>query len=83
MEKAKLQSASFTFYQEGNGLGTTDTMEQLTIECNADFGIDESKGCFYVLKTETGWSVDDVKELEELINRCNGIILKDKNEKND
>lgn len=81
MDKAKLESASFTFSQEGNGLGTTDTMEQLTIECNSDFGIDESEGCFYVLKTETGWSIDDVKELEELINRCNNVILN--NKKND
>ena len=81
MDKAKLESASFTFSQEGNCLGTTDTMEQLTIECNSDFGIDESEGCFYVLKTETGWSIDDVKELEELINRCNNVILN--NKKND
>ena len=79
MEKAKLESASFTFSQEANCLGTTDNMEKLTIECNSDFGIDEGLGCFYVLKTETGWSIDDLKELEELINRCNGIILKDKN----
>jgi hypothetical protein len=79
MDKAKLESASFTFIQDGNGLGTTDTMEQLTIECNSDFGIDESEGCFYVLKTETGWSIDDVKELEELINRCNSVILNNKN----
>lgn len=82
MDKAKLESASFTFSQEGNCLGTTDTMEHLTIECSSDFGIDEGLGCFYVLKTQTGWSIDDVKELEELINRCNGIILKDKKESN-
>jgi len=80
MDKAKLESALFTFSQEGNCLGTTDTMEQLTIECASDFGIDEGLECFYVLKTSTGWSIDNVKELEDLINRCNGIILKHKNE---
>ena len=78
MEKPQLESASFTFSQDGNGLVAPNQMEQLTIECNSDFGIDESEGCFYVLKTETGWSIDDIKELEELINRCNNVILNNK-----
>jgi hypothetical protein len=71
--KPKLLKCSFTFDQEGNGNGTTDEIEILTIECEASLGIDNDKGCFYVLKTE-GWSIDNVNELQELFDRIQKVI---------
>jgi hypothetical protein len=73
--KPKLIKCSFTFEQEGNGNGTTDEIEILTIECEAPLGIDNDEGCYYVLKTD-GWSIDSVKELQELFDRINKVINK-------
>lgn len=67
--KPKLDKCSFTFSQEGNGNGTTDEYEDLTIECDSSLGIDNDGGCFYVLKTTTGWSIDSVDDIQQLINR--------------
>jgi hypothetical protein len=74
-DKPKLEKCSFTFVQEGNCNSTTDIYEILTIECESSLGIDNDEGCFYVLKTETGWSIDDVNDLTELITRINKVII--------
>ena len=73
MNKPELIKASFTFSQEGNTNGTTSEYEDLIIECESSLGIDHDKGCFYVLKTE-GWSIDNVDELQELLNRVTKAI---------
>ncbi len=59
-EKASLFKASFEFTQDGNTDGTTDTYEDLTIECESI----DSTGCYYVLKTNSGWSINDIDELK-------------------
>jgi hypothetical protein len=71
--KPKLLKCSFTFDQEGNGNGTTEETEILTIECEASLGIDNDGGCFYVLRTE-GWSIDSINELQELFDRIQKVI---------
>ena len=76
-DNVKLVSASFTFEQEGNCLGSTDEIEKLTISCETDFGIDEMDGgCFFVLKTDTGWSIDSANEITTLLNRVHKSIQK-------
>ena len=75
-EKPRLEKCSFTFSQEGNGNGTTQETEELTIECEASLGIDTDGECFYVLKTSTGWSIDGIHELQQLIERINNSIKK-------
>jgi hypothetical protein len=72
-DKPKLIKCSFTFDQKGNGNGTTEESEILTIECESPLGIDNDEGCFYVLRTE-GWSIDSVNELQELFDRINKAI---------
>lgn len=72
--KQKLDSASFEFSQEGNCIDK-DEYETLTIECKSDLGIDNTDGCFYVLRTEQ-WSIDSVAELEEIFERINKAIQK-------
>jgi hypothetical protein len=76
-DKPKLEKCSFTFVQEGNCNSTTDYYEELIIECESSLGIDNDESCFYVLKTDTGWSIDDVNDLTELITRINKVIKKD------
>jgi hypothetical protein len=75
MEKlptATLYKASFEFYQEGNTDGTTDDTEELKIECMS-IG-DLSEGCYYVLRTQTGWSVDGPEEIQQLLERVDKAI---------
>lgn len=78
MEKidTKLERCSFTFSQDGNCNGTTDEYEELIIECESSLGIDNDEGCFYVLKTTTGWSIDSIDELQQLFNRIQKSIKK-------
>jgi hypothetical protein len=82
MEKPKLERCVFEFSQEGNTNGTTSDYEDLTISCEASLGIDNDNGCFYVLKTKTGWSIDGVEELQELFDRIQTVI-KSKEDKQD
>ena len=73
-DKPKLERCSFTFSQEGNCNGTTGEYEELTVECQSSLGIDHDEACYYVLKTETGWSVDGVNDIQELFDRINKVI---------
>ena len=72
-EKPKLIKCSFTFEQDGNGNGTTDEIETLTIECESSLGIDNDQGSYYVLRTD-GWSIDNVNDLQELFDRIQKVI---------
>jgi hypothetical protein len=71
-DKPVMHRASFEFYQEGNTDGTTDDTEELKVEC---MGIgDLSEGCYYVLRTQTGWSVDSPEELKQLLERVDKMM---------
>jgi hypothetical protein len=74
MNKPLLESATFVFSQEGNCNGSTGDLETLTIACESSLGIDRDEGCFYVLKTETGWSIDGSQDLQELFDRIDKMI---------
>jgi hypothetical protein len=74
MSKPKLVECSFTFTQNGNTNGTTEEVEELKVSCESSLGIDEDGGCFYVLRSETGWSIDNLDELKELLNRIKHTI---------
>ena len=70
-----LERATFEFSQEANCLSDRDEYESLTIECEADLGIDRIDGCFYVLKTEK-WSIEDEQDLKKLFDRIQKAIKK-------
>jgi hypothetical protein len=76
-KKPKLEKMSFTFSQEGNCIGSTEEYEDLTIECESSMGVDHDKGCFFVLKTTTGWSIDSESDLKELFDRIKKVIIKE------
>jgi hypothetical protein len=78
IDKPKLEKCSFTFNQEGNCNGTTEEYEELIIECQSSLGVDNDEGCYYVLKTSTGWSIDSVNDLQFLFDRINKVIQGDK-----
>jgi len=70
-----LERATFEFSQEANCLSHRDAAEFLTIECEADLGIDRLGGCFYVLKTKK-WSIEDEQDLKKLFDRIQKAIKK-------
>jgi len=74
MEQPQLQRMTFEFAQDGNCINNIP--EILTIECESSLGIDNDEGCFYTLKTETGWTIDSVEELQVLIDRIKKVIEK-------
>jgi hypothetical protein len=76
MDKPKLQKATFEFSQEANCVSSSYDVESITIECESSLGIDNDRGCFYVLKTES-WSVDSTKDLQELFDRIQKSIKKE------
>ncbi len=80
MIKPQLFECSFTFTQEGNCNGSTQNLEQLTIACESSLGIDEDGECYYVLRTDTGWSVDSASELQDLFDRIDKVIKTNNNE---
>jgi hypothetical protein len=68
-----LESASFSFSQEGNCVdGDIETLE---IRCESSLGIDRDEGCFYVLSTEA-WSMDGTNDLQKLFDRISKVINK-------
>lgn len=72
-EEPKLDSSVFHFSQEGNCIdGGIETLE---IRCESSLGIDNDKGCFYVLKTEQ-WAFDKIDDLQKLINRISKVVNK-------
>lgn len=74
MEEVKLDKITFEFTQEehcmSNEMGGVET---LTIECMSDFGITDSDGGFFVLKTEQ-WAINDVNELKQLFDKIEQAI---------
>jgi len=76
MEKINLDKITFEFTQEehcmSNDMGG---VESLTIECMSDFGISDSDGGFFVLKTEQ-WAIDDIDDLKQLFDKIEQAINK-------
>jgi hypothetical protein len=66
-----ISKVSIDFTQEGNTLGTTDEYESITI--NLEFQGVEEDGAFITIKTD-GWSIDDMKDLNKLVDRVKGIL---------
>jgi hypothetical protein len=77
--KPKLDRATFEFSQEANCMSSSENCEFITIECESSLGIDNDGDCFYVLKTE-GWSIDSVKNLQDLFDRIQKTIKGGSNE---
>jgi hypothetical protein len=58
----------YSFSQEGNTLGTTDEVEELTITVETPLGDIRKDGGFLVIQSSTGWSIDEPHELLDILN---------------
>ena len=79
MNKPILTNIIYKFIQEGNTDGTTDETEELIVELEGAIDI-LTDGAYMVLRTSTGWSINDKEELIELIDFVNKYIPYDKKE---
>jgi hypothetical protein len=68
-DKPFVSKIKFEFTQEGNTLGTTHDFENLVVYVESQCGNIEEKedDPFYVIKTSTGWSIDSIPELDEVL----------------
>ena len=65
--KAILDKISYEFVQEGNCNESTDDTEILTVDVESVYGDLREGGGFYTIKTKTGWSIDSIEELYDLL----------------
>lgn len=63
-----LSKVTYEFYQEGNTDGTTSECEELNVEIQSCTGCLTKEGGYFVLRTPTGWSVNDIDELQDIFN---------------
>ena len=61
-----LNKITCEFYQGGNTDGTTEETEELKVEIESCFG-DIEKEHYMVLRTPTGWSINNPEELFDLL----------------
>jgi len=61
--------ATFEFTQDGNTLGSTADFENLGIFVETQLPNNDGD-VFLVLKSDTGWSFDNIGELTKLVNQC-------------
>lgn len=72
--KPILIEASFKFIQEPNTNGTTGKNdEELEITMDSVCSGLDVDGGFYVLRTDTGWSINDVSDIESLFEQIKNI----------
>lgn len=81
MDTAYLNKISYYFSQEGNTSGTTSEDEELIVEVEGPVGSIEREGGFLVIRSSTGWSINDADELMEILNLVQkGVPLSKQNE---
>ena len=64
---AYIDKIVYTFVQEGNTDGTTCNDEILTVTVDSAHKGIEKEGGYLVLRTDTGWSINDAAEMAELL----------------
>lgn len=72
MKEPVIEKAEVSFIQDGNTMGTTEEIEQITICLEFQLPEKYSKP-FFVIKTN-GWSFDGIGELEELVKRSEKLL---------
>lgn len=78
MDEPIMCKITYEFYQEGNTDGTTAETEELIVEVES-VGDIEKVGGYFVLRTPTGWSINDSYEIVEVIDRIKkGIRINEK-----
>ena len=79
-DKPLLIQATFKFIQESNTNGTTGSSdEELEITMESVVSGLDNEGGFYVLRTNTGWSINNISDLKELFNQIENIKFNEDN----
>ena len=75
----EISKLSISFMQDGNTLGTTNKCESITLDLEFQLGVED--GPFYVFKTDTGWSIDNVDDIQNLLDIADAALdeIKKKN----
>jgi hypothetical protein len=63
-ENIDIGKISIEFVQNGNTIGSTAEWEELVVNCEYQLPGEE---CFLVLKSTTGWSINDPTEMTKLL----------------
>jgi hypothetical protein len=79
MDEAMLDKVTFVFSQECNTNGTThtegyDDYEELIVKIESVTDSLLNEAGFLVLRTPTGWSINDPKELTNLLNQVTNVL---------
>lgn len=74
LDREFLDKVIFEFTQKGNTDGTTEDTEFLTIEMQSCLESLTKQPGYLVLRTETGWSINDPKELDDIINYVKNVL---------
>lgn len=67
MSNLWLNKIIYNFSQEGNTNGTTDKYEELIVEVEGPCESILEEGGYLVLRTPTGWSINNPEELTDLL----------------
>lgn len=67
MNSTWLNKITYNFTQEGNTDGTTNEFEELIVEVEGPVGSILEEGGYLVLRTPTGWSINNLEELTDLL----------------
>ena len=79
MDRPILGKIIYEFCQDGNTDGTTAEYEELNIEVEGCFDI-PSDGGYMVIRTKTGWSINNPEEFASLLALVNaGVPAKNTN----
>lgn len=71
-DKPMLNKITYVFTQEGNTDGTTEDVEELIVEVEGVFDILKDGG-YIVLRTSTGWSIDEMEDLNYIFEQVKKI----------
>ena len=73
MSKIDLSEVTFNLSQEGNSNGSTDASEDLRITVESSLFL-EKDDFFFTLRTNSGWSIENKEELNDLLDNCRKTV---------
>ena len=72
--KPTLHEAIFKFYQDGNTNGSTAETEEIEITIESVIDSLDKIGGFYTIRSTTGFSINDISDLEDMFDQIKNII---------
>jgi hypothetical protein len=76
-DKPAFEKRSIVFYQKGNLNGSTKKIEALTVKYETYLDESGEENSYYVFKSETGWTVYNIANLQEILDTVDRVIKED------